>query len=976
MKFAVLDFETTGTSPDQDEIIQAGLALIDETGAVSSVYGSLVKPAKPIPEWITQLTGIGDEDVREAPELDAVLAELVPLLQDAVLVAHNVSFDAAFLQAALDRCGYLPFAGRMLDTVELSRLAFPSMSSYRLSSLTHSLGIGHDRPHQADSDALATAEVFFKCVVRLRELPLLTLQRLSSLFDSDTNDMGWLLADLAAWREANPSQGEDDYQYYRQLALRVADWTDADDEAPADPEALKPLTDSEFPEFIAGVREKLKDLLPTYEPREGQQIMFGEVLEALSQDSHLLVEAGTGTGKSLGYLLPSLYYGLKESKKIVVSTHTIQLQEQLRQRDLPLLHEVLPVPFKAAVFKGRNNYLCLRKFEQQLQLPEAALSREEAVTRAQMTVWLSETERGEAEELNLGGRSKDEWNAVASDADSCLNRQCPWFRKCFYHRARQDANKADLIITNHAMVFTDLRAENRLLPSYDRLVVDEAHHLEEVASHHLGQRTGYLTLLTPLTRLWKDSRNGQLPRLMSLLASSGEEQAQAWNEKLDEAAGKVHEIRESWDRWTDRLFAMLAQESGADESGNLTLRLKPDQLPDSWESQLVDGHNTIQLLSDLLRPLEKTIADIKERTDELAIQSLLTDLNGSIKDLTAARADLQSFLTLGNKDFVYWLEGHSQYRTRSLWLFGMPADVSHLLKEGMFDRKSSVVLTSATLTVDKSFQYVKEQLGLDASEREGRLRTAQLPSPFNYREQALVLIPRDFPNIRGQNGDPQFLQALTKSLAEVAEATGGRMLVLFTSYRMLKAIHGPLKERLGPSGIEVMGQGIDGGSRSRLTQQFMDRPASVLLGTSSFWEGVDLPGDALTCLAIVRLPFQPPNHPVNEAKSEKLQAEKKNPFMKLSLPQAVIRFKQGFGRLVRTASDKGIVILYDTRVIDTNYGKYFLYSLPGPKIEHLPNAGLVSRVKEWLNMPESAPAAHAAGAALADRKEQTDDEAG
>jgi len=953
MKFAVLDFETTGTSPEQDEIIQAGLALVDETGAVLATYASLVKPLKPIPDWIEKLTGIDDKMVKDAPAIEDVIAELVPYLQESVLVAHNVEFDAAFLQAALDRCGYLPFAGRMLDTVELARIAYPSMPSYRLSSLTHGLGVVHDRPHQADSDALATAEVFAHCVRRLRELPLLTIQRLSGLFNPDSNDLGWLLADLAAWREAHPplAAEQEDYQFYRQFAMRIGDWTEEDAEDGKDEEAAAPaklLGETAFPEFVGSVRARLKEMLPSFEPREGQEIMYGEVLEALDKDSHLLVEAGTGTGKSLGYLLPSLYYGLKESKKIVVTTHTIQLQEQLRQRDLPLLREALPVPFKAAVFKGRNNYLCLRKFEQQMLIPEMALSRDEAVTRGQMAVWLTETERGEAEELNLSGRSKDEWNAVASDADSCLNRQCPWFRKCFYHRARQDANKADLIITNHAMVFTDMRAENRLLPSYDRLIVDEAHHLEEVASNHLGQKTGYSTLLNPLTRLWKDARNGQLPHLIGLVAASGDEMAQAWAEKLDEAVGTVHEIRESWERWMERLFALLASEAAADEGGSLTLRLKPNQLPAGWDDTLVDGHNTIQLLSDLLRPLDKIVGDIRERLDELAIQSLITDMNGSLKDLASARAELQSFVTLGNPDFVYWLEGHSQYRSRSLWLYGVPADVSNLLREGMFERKSSVVLTSATLTVDKKFEFVKEQLGLGASEREGRLRTALLPSPFNYREQALVLIPRDFPNIRGRDGDPQFMQALTKSLAEVAEATGGRMLVLFTSYRMLKSVYAPLKEALGPSGIEVMGQGVDGGSRSRLTRQFMERPASVLLGTSSFWEGVDLPGDALTCLAIVRLPFQPPNHPVIEAKSEKLQAEKKNPFMKLSLPQAVIRFKQGFGRLVRTATDKGIVILYDTRVLDTSYGKYFLYSLPGPKMEHLPNAGLVPRVTEWL----------------------------
>jgi ATP-dependent DNA helicase DinG len=394
--------------------------------------------------------------------------------------------------------------------------------------------------------------------------------------------------------------------------------------------------------------------------------------------------------------------------------------------------------------------------------------------------------------------------------------------------------------------------------------------------------------------------------------------------------------------------SILSGQAPADETGNLTLRIKPSELPAQWDSLCVDGNNVIQLISDFIRPLEKLSAEMRDESEELSIQGPLTDLSGVMKDLLSVRSDTQSFVTLGKPEFVYWIEGHSQYRGRSVWIYGVPADVSELLKEGVFERKASVIMTSATLTIDKSFKYVTEQLGLDSAEKEGRLRTALLPSPFKYREQALVLIPRDFPAIKGRDGDAVFIQALIDSLYEMAITVGGRMLVLFTSHRMLKTVYRPLSERLESSGIGVLGQGIDGGSRSRLTQQFIKQPASVLLGTSSFWEGIDLPGDALTCLAIVRLPFQPPNHPVAEAKSEKLQAENKSPFMKLSLPQAVIKFKQGFGRLVRTTTDKGIVILYDTRVIDTNYGKYFLYSLPGPKMEHLPTAAMAARVSEWL----------------------------
>ncbi|WEK55734.1 MAG: ATP-dependent DNA helicase DinG [Candidatus Cohnella colombiensis] len=949
MKFAVLDFETTGMSSDKDEIIQVGLAVIDDAGSVCASYTSFVKPLRTIPVEITRLTGITNQDVSEAPALDEMLSQLVPLLDDAILVGHNVNFDASFLQAALDQSGYLPYAGRMLDTVELSQIVFPSMSSYALGSLTQALGITHSQAHQADSDALATAELLMHIITKLRTMPMFTLQRLNSQFDPDRSDTGWLFAQVLSWRDTQPILSEDEYHHFRQFALKVNDWGEDSTSKNNDAaQTLQVLSEMSFDEYVEAIHHNLQQLLPGYEAREGQNIMIQEVMSALQNDSHLLVEAGTGTGKSLGYLLPALYYGLKHNEKIVVSTHTIQLQEQLRQRDLPLLQEMLPVPFKAAVFKGRNNYLCLRKFEGRQSIPDHALNRDDAVLRAGMTVWLSETLRGDIEELNIGSRNKEEWDHVASDTASCLNRVCPWFRKCFYHRARNEASKADLVITNHALLFTDLRADHRLLPAYDRLIVDEAHHLEDVASHHLGQRTGHTSLSIPLQRLWKDARTGLVPQLLSSISASGSDEGTAWVERVELAIPKVHQIRESWERWMDASFQLLSSQAVTDETGNLTYRIKPDQLPSQWESYCVDGNNVIQHLSDLIRPLEKLLVEIKEEVEELTMQGMLTDLSGILNELSGVRSDLQSFVSLGRPEFVYWIEGHSQFKARSVWLLGVPIDVSGLLKEGVFDRKESVIMTSATLTVDKSFKYVTDQLGLDSAERDGKLKTAMLPSPFKYREQALVLIPRDFPTIRGRDGDAAFHQALIDSLAEVATTVGGRMLVLFTSHRMLRAVYEPLKEKLDEVGIQVLGQGVDGGSRSRLTQQFMAQPASVLLGTSSFWEGIDLPGDALTCLAIVRLPFQPPNHPVAEAKSEKLQAENKSPFMKLSLPQAVIKFKQGFGRLVRTTTDRGIVILYDTRVIDTNYGKYFLYSLPGPKMEHLPTARMPARIKEWF----------------------------
>lgn len=948
MKFAVLDFETTGTQSD-GEIIQAGLAIIDHDNSITQIYSSYVNPGVPIPPFISGLTGITDEDVADAPSLEEMMMEMVPLLNDVVLVGHNVAFDFHFLQNALDRCGYLPFTGRILDTIDFLKITFPSLGSYQLGYVSSEFGFQHDRPHQADSDALATAYVLLKCLDELKELPLITIQRLSDLFAPEDSDLGWFLDGMRSEKEAEPIQDLDGHTYYRQLALNVSDWTDIG--APRDEREGNPLDGVTFEKFMDQVRENLKDTLDHYEEREAQTQMFSSVRQALDEEKHLLIEAGTGTGKSLGYLLPAIYESVKQEQKVMVSTHTINLQEQLRERDIPMLTQVVPFPFKAAVFKGRGHYLCLRKFEHKINKREFSTPKEDYFTAAQMIVWLTQTETGDDEELNLSGRGGDFWETVQSESESCLGRSCPWFRKCFYHRAKHEAGLSDIVITNHSKLFTDVKAAHQLLPAYESLVIDEAHHLEDVAGKHLGMHMKYFTLVHTLTRLFKDSRNGQLPMLRSQL--SGHENSVQWGSMVDQMFPLAVEVKELWDRMSDALFGLLPERSDASpgETGQFSLRLKASQKPAKWQ-ELQDLENQIYVtLGDLVRKGDKLLLEVKEDQDDYQSDSLITDITGLLKDLTTLKDNLRFFMRMDDAKTVYWMEASGQFRSKSLQLYAVPVDVSAQLKDLFFDKKKSVVLTSATLSVDKSFQFMIEQLGLQEASENNRLLTSMLPSPFNYRDQALLVIPRDFPSVKGSVGDAHFVNMLVQSLAETAIATRGRMMVLFTSYKMLRQVYDPLKEALSGNDISLLGQGVDSGSRSKLTRRFQEAKATVLLGTSSFWEGVDIPGEALTCLAIVRLPFQPPNHPLVEAKSELLQEQKKNPFMKLSVPQAVIRFKQGFGRLVRTAKDRGIVIVYDTRVIEAYYGKFFLYSLPGPKMEHMLTEQMVPRITEWLETP-------------------------
>lgn len=890
---------------------------------------------------------ISDEREAELRFEDTVLNEdllfqLLPLMDEYTLIGYRLNLSV--LQRALTVYGYDVFHGRYLDMEDVMRIRFPMLPAYGLEQVCAHLGLSCDLNETTAAAARLLADIWIHMMEKYEALPLITVQRLASVFDGDYSDLGAFFETMRDDRERSVSIDSDDASYYRGFAMNVGDWGG---EEPIRSEA-ETLPDS-FAEFQEQIMNNLKSRLPNFEQREAQTIMLGEVNDAFEQEHHLLIEAGTGTGKSLGYLIPSLYYGVKNGTKMIVSTHTINLQEQLRQRDIPLLQRISPVPFHAALLKGRSHYLCLRKFEQHVQSMAAPEQpNKDRLTAAQMIVWLSETQMGEDEELNMTADTRNAWREVASDAESCLNRSCPWFKKCFYHRARHDATRADVIITNHSLLFTDVIAEHRLLPAYEHLVVDEAHHFADVAENHLGNELQYFNFLHMLQQLYRDSRSGDLPLLVQRLTGFEEENEQQWRRDIEKLYPELIRVKEYWDELNEALYQqLLAGGSAADES-QFTLRLKPGEHPAHWDKLQALEKNIGITIDELLKTTDRILNEMKEHFEDLAIEGILTDISGSLKDLKRQRENLRFFIQAHDKNYVYWMEGNNQFKSKSMELHSVPIDVSEMLRDTFFENKESIVMTSATLAVEKSFDYICEQIGLDTKRDSERVKTVKLPSPFHYRQQALVVIPRDFPGIRGINGEQEFVTRLISSLRDAALMTQGRMMVLFTSYRMLRQVYPELKKELEQHSIEVLAQGMDSNNRSQLTRLFREHHAAVLLGTSSFWEGVDIPGEDLICLCIVRLPFQPPNHPIVQAKTERLREMNKNPFISMSVPQAVIRFKQGFGRLVRTASDRGIVIIYDTRVIEARYGRHFLYSLPGPKIEHMPDRTLASRIRDWM----------------------------
>jgi len=959
-RLLVVDFETTGSHPRQgDSIIQIGAVAIDD-GQVTDSFSTLVNPGQPIPPFITQLTGISEEMVQDAPSLEDVFPRLLRMLDGRAFVAHNASFDLQFLQEALLSQGYYAFDGYVLDTVELSRVLMPTQNSYRLGELASELAIAHDHPHQADSDAMATAQLFLHLMEILESLPLLTIQRLQMLVSSFRSDIAVLLRYVEMEKmasipqldtEAPHHEPNDMWNVYRQLALRKReDKLTVSFQRPPHAEA----PDAAFPELledVLGEQGSMPSHVAGYQRRDAQEAMMHAVFEAIQDGAHLLVEAGTGTGKSLGYLLPGIVWAKQNQQQLVVSTNTIQLQEQLFHKEILTLQQTLPFAFTASTLKGRGNYLCLRKFEQALEEPVEGSSQEMRLVKGQVLIWLTQTETGDVEELSMPPTGQLFWQQVKSDTGSCLNRACPWFSRCYYFQAKERAKDADVLIVNHALFISDLLAENRILPPYEVAMIDEAHHLEDAATQHLGKQFSTTQLLFLLDRASVEEGSA-----LSRFAEEWENWLGAPQSFVEEQLAELRRLsgslRDKAQYWTQLLYAWASERAEeTTDAGKETVRYRVDSFSGKHERIRRTTRKLIESMTAFAEGLDRLVRGVPaEEQPPFALRSLRTDLSGLLHEWQQTVELLHFFLLEQDPEYVYWMEVESKMARKQVQFSAALLKVSDSLSEPLFAHKQSLILTSATLTVKNSFSYMLNQFGLDQLP-ESRVRTLSLPSPFDYERQGLLLIPTDFPAPSREN-DQAYLDAVVQGCLDVVQAGGGRTLILFTSHSMLRLVYQAMKERLADSAepYTLLGHGIDSNNRGKLVGLFQTIERSVLLGTSSFWEGLDIPGEALSSLVIVRLPFTPPNHPVYQGRAELLKAEGKNAFMTMALPQAVILFKQGVGRLIRHHLDRGVAVVFDTRVVESRYGRSFLQSLPPFTVESGPWPALREKIAPFLGM--------------------------
>ena len=937
--FVAVDVETTGLEAGTDEIIEVA-AVRFRGDAVEGTFQRLVKPKFSLPIKIAQLTGLNQAELEAAPSFHEVAPELARFLRTYPVVGHSVGFDVRMLGAQ-----GLRIAQPSYDTFELATLLLPGQPSYSLAALAAALHIPHPDAHRALADADVARLLFTHLLRVIDELDDEMLQEivrlggqaswgLRPLFENTLRDRlhRAMTRPLPATTEPEPGGVE-----WRNLK-------------PLESTGSTARLDVSTVEAFFGPHGPLGRAFPDYEARPQQVEMSSAVARAFNEGGTLMVEAGTGTGKSLAYLVPAARFAAERGQRVVVSTNTINLQDQLYFKDIPGLQHVTDAavirhvpgvdaqPFTAALLKGRGNYLCLRRFNALRRIERPA--QEQARALIKIGLWTRDTKTGDRAELALSDDETKVWSDVNVTIDTCTGPRCPDFERCFFFGARRAAEAAHLIVVNHALLLSDLKADGKVLPAYDHVVIDEAHHLEDVATDQLGWSLDLQSLLHFLDEIWTTGGARIVGGLLSELPNYWTGSA-ATPGDLDHAEAIAAAIRPlvdriragSYDLW-GRMRAFVLDTSH-DTSYEQRVRLTPRtrvlrpwlEIQQAWENvmlPLAAAGRGLAKLEEFVRTLEH--AGLPAYDELLVRLSFLA--NFAIDTVIGA-----SKLIYGDEENIHWL-AYDRARDE-LRLHAAPLHVGALLQEGLFGNKETVVLASATLSIDGSFEYVKERLGLTAAP----IDELQLDSPFDYQASTLLYLPTDIP----EPNERAYQPVLEDTLVRLAVATGGRMLVLFTSTSALRQTYRALEERLEEEEIVLLGQGLDG-SRRAVLQRFRETPRAVLLGTSSFWEGVDVVGDALSVLVITKLPFVVPNDPVFAARSEQFG----DPFGQYAVPQAILKFKQGFGRLIRSREDRGVVAVLDRRLSTKRYGSLFLGSLPDARLEKGPLKELPLAAARWL----------------------------
>jgi ATP-dependent DNA helicase DinG len=924
------DLETTGLDPDSDRIIEIGAVKFHGRKTLDSFH-TLVNPVRRLPDRVRLLTGITNQELEAAPPLSDVVEGLVSFIGDCPIVGHSVGFDLGFLSSA----GFT-FSNVVYDTYELANIVRPQLDDYSLSALARSLQVPCVVHHRALDDAVTAKDVFLALLEELENLDLPLIAEANRLtmgsdwpwrplfLDVESSKVGSVsLWDKAGWEaEFTPVEAE--------LVQRK----------PLVAEAVAKPLDLDWLSALLGEGGPMSKAFPAFECRPGQVSMLREVARAFNDGQQLVVEAGTGIGKSIAYLLPAVFFARQNNMPVVISTNTINLQEQLTNKDIPELLQALdsrkeyrPGPnLEVAQLKGRSNYLCLRRWSSWRKIP--GLPWEETRFLLRVLFWLAGTFTGDRSELNLVGNEIHLWARLCASEDNCVTGRCPHYPDgCFLYRARHKAVGAHVIVVNHALLLSDLAKSGGILPEYRHLIIDEAHHVEAEATEQLGYRIAAQDLYGCLEHF--GDRGGFLVHLRSYLrtGSVGRSGRREIEEKVDDLLERAKVARTGTGQLFEMLTRLLGLQLGQQVEYERNLRLSGEvRRRGLWS----DVQSSWEALNMELAGIETGLGEVCTMTEALPgrrspdLNDCLAEMSSLWQQISGLRSRMESVIANPEDGTIYWAE---LTRQGEMCLHAAPLQVGQLLDRMLFSQKDCAVLTSATLSTGGNFQYVKSSLGLEEADE---LMTG---APFDYEKSTLILLAEDI----AEPGKGDYQRGVEQSVVELCRATHGRILVLFTSHAALRTTYGAVQPPLEAENILVLGQGVDGSPR-RVLNTFKANPDSLLLGARALWEGVDVVGEGLSVLVIVRLPFAVPSDPVISARSGLFH----DPFNEYLVPQAVLRFKQGFGRLIRSRTDRGVVVILDKRLKTKTYGEVFLQSLPKCTIRTRKLRQMPQEVLSWL----------------------------
>lgn len=926
---AFLDVETTGFDPARDRIIEVAV-IVARGPEVLSRYSSLVDPGRPVPHETTQLTGIDDAMLAGAPSAAAVMREVADAIGGHDIVAHHACFDRDFVLAAAERAG-VSVAGRWLDSLELARIALPRLRSHRLRDISEAFGI--EAPfHRAPGDTEALFQVWRIALAGLADLPVDFVRGLAALSPATNWPLRDALRQVAA---RGKSRGHTiDLKPLRAEAVRghhLPGLADADER-----ELTCPAPDEVLAQFAPG--GAVGRMYDGFEAREEQRVMAQAVLDAFGSRTHLAVEAGTGVGKSVAYLVPAATFAMRNCLGVGVATKTNTLMDQLVHGELPRLAQALGGKLHYVALKGYEHYPCLRKVDRRLSADE--LAPEELANLAALAAWVAQSSWGDLDAVNLHWTSESK-RQVACSVEDCTRKRCRYYPNlCYLHGVRRRAGSAHIVVTNHALLFRDRAAAGSILPPLRYWIVDEAHAAESEARKQLSMGADHRAIVALLAAMHAEGRGGAVDsvrtRARATAVRAGHDELA---ERIERIATRMRAEVTTATTIAGSFFDFLKDlPSGDDGYDSAEMRVTTELRDRSeWSVAAGVGHSLARRLEAVVGLGRELLTALEEVGGE-DLADARADLAGLLSRLREQFEGLEAVLDGADESYVYAVHVSRRRDERRDALTASMLDVGEALVERFYPEAHSVVFTSATIATGDDFRHFLRTIGLDRLP-ESCVKTLRLASSYDFDRQMSVFVPSDLPEPIGA----RHLPALERLLMDVHVAMGGSVLTLFTSKREMEALYdrlaGPLEER----GISLLLQGR-GVSNKRVRDEFLADERLSLFATKSFWEGFDAKGDTLRCVVIARLPFGRVRDPLYEERQQRYGRRAWDDFY---LPEAVLEMKQAAGRLVRSSTDEGCVIVADGRLTGgKGYARHFLDALPVRDVEVATTAEVVERVRE------------------------------